>query len=449
LLLEATVKVMDEHFISQDAYRAIAALYPDLEREYSVSHTRVEITQSINYIVPIKAFDIANFDNNLEDSTNSEDEEQQALHEQSGNLQDQFIESDLCKGAYRSLIDMLRVLVPQWYEEGVLKDGMDIKLKFEGDGRNVGTKVKHVIFAICCLNETDEMESSTHYKPSYHYTLALYLGKESYQSLEIAISKFLPELFELKQNGFLEEGTNTQWSVKLYFSSDWKFITTVMGFNSANANHFCMYCHCTKVEIGDYQKVWNISKDISALTTYAGQLRPPLFGDLFDLQNIIPDELHLFLRISDVLLNCIVDAYWTYDALLFETDGQHAFAKEAQVCGVKLEFWKSARACNLISTTCPYTYTSLRGDDKKKLFQQLNLNAALPQALYPNRVRILWNSFLWLHNTMVQPSLSDLEISVFKAWQFLKFCPYLLLQNNFYLTFNINILLCRTMHSDF
>nr|KAG5705606.1 hypothetical protein BaRGS_034804 [Batillaria attramentaria] len=40
--------------------------------------------------------------------------------------------------------------------------------------------------------------------------------------------------------------------VKWIISSDWKALSLMKGVNSANANHFCLWCHCSKREITDF-----------------------------------------------------------------------------------------------------------------------------------------------------------------------------------------------------
>ena len=92
------------------------------------------------------------------------------------------------------------------------------------------------------------------------YSICLYIGKESYDSLSTISAKFSHELEQLKINGY-KDSNNTIWPVELFFSGDWKFLALVMGINAATSNYFCLYCDCHKNERYDMDKVWLNSKN--------------------------------------------------------------------------------------------------------------------------------------------------------------------------------------------
>jgi len=50
------VRVVDEFYISQKAYRAIAGLYSDLEQDYQISKMHFDITNFMAMQVPINTF---------------------------------------------------------------------------------------------------------------------------------------------------------------------------------------------------------------------------------------------------------------------------------------------------------------------------------------------------------------------------------------------------------
>jgi hypothetical protein len=71
-------------------------------------------------------------------------------------------------------------------------------------------------------------------KPDNHYTLVLYPGAETYESLKNVLIPLISDLCILKEKGFNQISGN-QWPVELYFSSDWKFLAICLGMNAANA----------------------------------------------------------------------------------------------------------------------------------------------------------------------------------------------------------------------
>jgi hypothetical protein len=118
------------------------------------------------------------------------------------------------------------------------------------------------------------------------------------------------ELNDLVING-LKDSTGKIWKIKPYFSSDWKFLAIILGFNASNANYFCPWCLCTKKGIGNKNKVCIIEKNMNQLDPVffnhnssvkppPGHFKPPLLK-IIPLDHYIADELHIMLRIWDRL----------------------------------------------------------------------------------------------------------------------------------------------------
>jgi len=87
------------------------------------------------------------------------------------------------------------------------------------------------------------------------YSICLYIGKESYDSLSIISAKFSHELEQLKINRY-KDSNNTIWPIELFFSGNWKFVALVLRINATISNYFCLYCNCHKDERYDMDKVW-------------------------------------------------------------------------------------------------------------------------------------------------------------------------------------------------
>ena len=90
-------------------------------------------------------------------------------------------------------------------------------------------------------------------------SILLYIGKEKYEYLSLAVSQIINELDEIK-DGF-KDHDDVIWPVELFFSGDWKFIAIVLGINAATSNYFCLYCNCHKDERYNMDKVWLNSKN--------------------------------------------------------------------------------------------------------------------------------------------------------------------------------------------
>ncbi|RIA82477.1 hypothetical protein C1645_835303 [Glomus cerebriforme] len=105
------------------------------------------------------------------------------------------------------------------------------------------------------------------------------VGKEKYETLAKVGHLFKYQLQDLQENG-IHDNNGVHWPVELFFSGDWKFMYNIMGLNAPNSKYFCLYCDCE-----------------------ASQKKPSLFPTIKQ-ENFIPDELHLLLRISDILMEC-------------------------------------------------------------------------------------------------------------------------------------------------
>ena len=80
-------------------------------------------------------------------------------------------------------------------------------------------------------------DKNTLHKPNHHHTIILYPGCENYDSLSNIMAPFCHDLRNLKDQGLVID--NIRWNFRLYFSSDWKFLATCLGFNSAYSKNFC------------------------------------------------------------------------------------------------------------------------------------------------------------------------------------------------------------------
>ncbi|PKC58742.1 hypothetical protein RhiirA1_470515 [Rhizophagus irregularis] len=189
------------------------------------------------------------------------------------------------------------------FSVGITEPLQNIK---NGDSRNVERKIKHVMITMAILDDEQNINKS-----DYHYTIVLYPGIENYEILEVMMAPFIQELDELKNNGLTINGII--WNFELYFSSDWKFLS------------IC----------------------------------------LVPLDNWVPDELHIMLRIWDQLWSLVLAKLKEYNQ--FDNICRDEIIQEMNRIGVNFQFWQD-RGANT------WSYSSLMGDDK---FNQIYLNIKL------------------------------------------------------------------------
>ncbi|GBC16432.1 hypothetical protein GLOIN_2v1478248 [Rhizophagus irregularis DAOM 181602=DAOM 197198] len=378
--IESMVRVLDEENISRNPYRRLYAIESHLPREGAVSKERQRINKEMAQLIPISIVDVNT--KNQVDQSEEEDIEDEAIVQE--------VIDAVGKGGYRNIKDILQYLVPDLIQKGILNPHQPtINLRISGDGRNVGRKVKHVMVAVAILDD-----KSILYKPNHYHTTILYPGCENYDFLSNVMAPFCHDLRNLKEQGLVIN--NIKWNFQLYFSSDWKFLATCLGFNGAHSKNFCPWCTISKSQQGDLSKEWIISKNINKLIEknnyYEGHSRKPLF-DMIPLNHWIPDELHVMLRITDRLWSLLIAELIEQGS--FNDIARKIIIDEMKKIKINFQFWQD-------QGSKAWNYTSLMGDDKLKVLQFFNLTKILPRRR-ATMIRDLWNKFYELYIKMKDP----------------------------------------------
>ena len=152
-----------------------------------------------------------------------------------------------------------------------------------------------------------------------NHTIGVVNGKEDYETLKTCFRDILADINELVEEKNIEVN-GKQINLDFFLGGDYKFLLLLMGLSGATSNHACLWCKVHKDER------WNMSyniqyfnspetkRDLKDLRESAEKksgnyccVNPPLLN--IELDHIIPDELHLLLRIMDVLNgNLVADA---------------------------------------------------------------------------------------------------------------------------------------------
>ncbi|PKC52847.1 hypothetical protein RhiirA1_404360, partial [Rhizophagus irregularis] len=227
---------------------------------------------------------------------------------------------------------------------------------------------------------------------------------ENYELLQRMIEPISNELNDLVLNG-LRDSNGTIWTINPYFSSDWKFMAIVLGFNAPNSKHFCPWCLCTKENIGNKHKVCVIEKtmDQIKLKPPPGHVKSPLL-QMIPLSHYVPDELHIMLRIWDRL----------WDLVLQELKTQNRFNDLARA--------KILPKCE--QGTQNWSYTSLMGGDKEKVLKNFNFRVVFAEerAFLINQ---LWRNFYELYNNMKSQKINPSHFAdQAKQWLDLFLTPF-------------------------
>ena len=141
----------------------------------------------------------------------------------------------------------------------------------------------------------------------------------------------------------------------------------------------CTYRHNMRLEESKRRK-----RTLETLKdgTEPGSINPPLLHIALD--HIVPDEFHLMLRVTDKLIENLINGAIAHDSPKKPLEGEMVqnLIQEIESCGVQFSIWEKATK---------YEFTSLTGTDRKKLLKELpaKLIRCQPSA-YASKVKLLW-----------------------------------------------------------
>ena len=137
---------------------------------------------------------------------------------------------------------------------------------------------------------------------------------------------------------------NVEYEIVYYLAGDYKFLLEVLGLAAAHSTYSCIYCTKPKTKYHDCSVIGqtrtiediiqNSNKPDSSKTKF-GCKREPIFKAI-PLDRVLIDTLHMFLRITDRLIEQLVRDCETADKLQRQkcTPNMDALAKMYEECGL-------------------------------------------------------------------------------------------------------------------
>lgn len=285
------------------------------------------------------------------------------------------------------------------------KEGMaiptTIRIKLTGDGTRIARGLNIVNFAFTIIEE-----GSKAYSVLGNYSVAILKITESYDELALGLQDICEEAKDLEV--LTIEGS--VYRILFFLGGDWKFLATVCGIESASAEYSCIWCKCPKGQRSDVKSEWSISdpkkgartveeiKEKSKLSKRNklrfSCCREPLFP-FIPLTRVVIDSLHLFLRITDVLINLLIRDLQIYDGIskATETPANSYINVHEKFLNVecKIRFkWNVEKGSKEI------TYRDLMGPEKVRLFKNINIVSQFPALPKAEQIGQLWTDFFSL-----------------------------------------------------
>ncbi|XP_033095868.1 uncharacterized protein LOC117100328 [Anneissia japonica] len=220
---------------------------------------------------------------------------------------DKEIDGNRHIGVFRSIEQTLQSVLNDPNKSHLIKDGL-IKIKLSGDGTRAGKKKHFVNFTITIIGE-DSCKSE-----QGNYLVAIVKCPETNFYLKSTLS----EMFEEFDNLESIDINNRTIQVEKFLGGDLKFLNQITGIGGFSSTYSCLWCKCPKDLRYDMTKELSMSditkgaRTLEEIRMYAGKKKnnfnctsQPLFHSI-PLTKIVPDTLHLFLRIADQLVYHII-----------------------------------------------------------------------------------------------------------------------------------------------
>ena len=143
-----------------------------------------------------------------------------------------------------------------------------------------------------------------------NHILAIFKEPEKYEYLRDALKDIRSEFEILK----MITVDSVEYKINYFLGDDWKFSAIVTGIDSATSTYACIWCKCPSTERCLKDKQWSIIDSSKGARSIEENIQlsekprsqkkfnvtnRPLFPSI-PLSNVI-DNLHLFLRVADVL----------------------------------------------------------------------------------------------------------------------------------------------------
>ncbi|MCG7867336.1 MAG: hypothetical protein JAY74_13350 [Candidatus Thiodiazotropha taylori] len=288
-----------------------------------------------------------------------------------------------------------------------------LKIKISGDGAKV-SKISN--FIIISYSYIDNIDTLSHLNQR---VLAVVKCEENYENLEKSCQPIFEEINKLAKEGISIE--NKAVKIEFFVGGDMKFLQLLLGLNSSIAEYACPWCVVSKHDRGnitfpmdhyhkaEFRRTTAGLKTASSSASKYGSKNPPLVD--IEVDHFVADELHLMMRISEVLLRNLIDDALSKDNLAKvlgnPTDNVTLLVNAIQSCGVSFRTWKSKSG--------ELEWSSLSGNDLKKLLK--NLPDKLIFCLNNDTsddVRHLWKDFSILYNKISNKVLADTPEEIFE-----------------------------------
>ena len=182
-----------------------------------------------------------------------------------------------------------------------------IKIKVSGHGTNTRKRLHILNVTYTMINEDPAAMSE-----KGNYVLAIIKTTEEYSKIRDLLADLIDEMRNLNSINIDSEIYDTEYFIR----RDWKFLACVREIRCANQENACIWYKCPRSQRWDNSKTWSIrdtsvgARTVKEIAEHSRRKQfnckfLPLF-DFIPMDHVVIDTLHLFLRVSDVLISLLI-----------------------------------------------------------------------------------------------------------------------------------------------
>ncbi|KAJ8049453.1 Proline-rich transmembrane protein 1 [Holothuria leucospilota] len=322
------------------------------------------------------------------------------------------------EGVFQSIEERLAIKLKQIISDPLKQDIINdhkVKIKISGDGTRIGKRIHVLNFVFSIIGQ----QGCSGEKGSY--LVGIIKVPEKYESLKEGLKDIIEEVNNLKE---ITVDDNI-FQVEFYLGGDLKFLNLVMGIDGFSAKNSCLWCKCPAKERFNTEKQWSMSdtrfgaRSLEEIIKFSKQKsnkfncsHVPLFN--IPTTHVVPDTLHLFLRIADQLIGHLLTELRKRDnlaatSITYSSDkclNMAKFERFVQSLNIEWQFYVNKDS----KRVCSRDFT---GPEHWKIFSTINLADIIPGHPKLSLIIELWSNFIDLI-MMLKGPLSHEEISEFQ-----------------------------------
>lgn len=241
-----------------------------------------------------------------------------------------------------------------------LKEGEKLEVMFAGDGRSIRTEHHSVAFYIVIISEGDDCQQHTHV-----HQIGLYKCGEKYKDIKKFAWRIIKDMREISKDGI--DGI----CINMRLGGDMKFLNVMVGLHRPGTRNksTCFCCYCSETQRRRNRTDHRMNMDRFVNRKGKDLQNPSLFPCLSPI-SIIPDTLHLNLRITGCLLSNFMTELFG-DKRDDEAIKLIEVGMQSVIRGFKF-FVRAQKSTSKNAWDAKYGFTPLRGPAKLSLMRQFD-----------------------------------------------------------------------------